>query len=51
MKLTAKQIQFLNNEIEINNRILKSGPSEGVFSLLARQEALRIVIQLHNIKD
>lgn len=51
MKLTNKQIDFLNQEININNRIIQSCPSEGVIMLLARREALRILVELQKIKD
>ena len=51
IKLSSKQIEFLNREIEINNAILKSKPQEGIVQHIARMEALRIIVQLHNIKE
>jgi len=51
MKLTLKQIQHINREAELNDRIIKSRPTQGVYSIIARQEALRLIIELANIKD
>lgn len=51
MKLTAKQIQHINREIDINQRLIDARPTKGIFDIAARREALRIIAELHNIKD
>jgi hypothetical protein len=51
IKLNSKQIDFINKEIDINNAILASRPSKGIVNHIARQEALRIIVELHNLRD
>lgn len=51
MKLTPKQIDFVNKEVNTNNAILKSRPQTAFFNHLARQEALRLLVELANIRD
>lgn len=50
MKLTQKQIDWVKQEKENLNRIIESRPTYGFFRYLARQEALALIIKLHNIQ-
>lgn len=51
MKLTPKQIRHINTEAEINNRLIEAEPARRAYTIIARQEALRLIIELANIKD
>lgn len=51
MKLTPKQIDFVNKEVDLNNAILMSNPRTALFNHIARQEALKIIVELANIRD
>lgn len=50
-KLSPEQVEYINKEIDINNRICDSKPSAGVYNLIARREALRLMVQLHNVTE
>ena len=51
MKLTPKQIDFVNKQVDINNAVLKSNPRTGLVNHVARQEALRLLVELANIRE
>lgn len=51
MKLTPKQIDFVNKESDIVGAIIRSNPQKGLINHGARDEALRLIAQLANIRD
>lgn len=50
MILTQKQIDWVNSERETIKRIMESQPNKGIIRWAARQEALHLIIQLHNME-
>ena len=49
MKLTKEQIEYVNTEKKSLERIIASEPKYGMFRYVAKQEALQLIIELHNI--
>ena len=48
MKLSRDQVKWINQEKATLKRIIASNPEKGLFRLIARQEALQLIIELHN---
>lgn len=51
MKLTPKQIDFVNKQLEISEAVINGRPSANLIQVGARYEALRLIAQLANIRD
>lgn len=49
MKLTPKQVEWLNKEQEIVQRIIESEPERGLWNYIMQQQMLGIIARLHNI--
>lgn len=49
MKLTQEQINWINQERLEIDRIIKSEPRKGLIRWAARQEALELIIEMHNL--
>jgi hypothetical protein len=49
MKLTQEQIDFANRELKHLGRIIASEPKLGLFRFVAKQEALGLIVELHNV--
>lgn len=47
MQLSDKQLKWLNNELKVLKRIIESKPEKGIFRLVARQETLLAIRDLH----
>ena len=50
MILSKEQIDYINQERKTLNRIIASKPSIGIVRYAARQEALNLIVQLHNVE-
>lgn len=51
MKLTTAQADYISEEVRYNQRVIDEMPYEVPLHVLARREALRLICQLHNIKE
>jgi hypothetical protein len=49
MTLSEEQVTYINNEKARIESIISHKPSEGIIVLVAQREALRYIINLHNI--
>ena len=50
MRLTQKQVEYIRQEQKTLRRIIASKPEVGLFRYVARQEALNLISQLHNME-
>lgn len=51
MHLTPEQIVYINKEREVVNRILQAEPGKGFLRQVMRQEAIQLIIAMHNIEN
>ena len=51
MHLTPEQIVYINKEREVVNRILMADPGKGYLRYAMRQEAIQLIIAMHNIEN
>lgn len=49
MELTKEQIVWINQEKITLKRIIAAKPSQGYFRFIAREEALDLLIEMHNM--